>query len=147
MVAAGVDASRPTMSPQRLDRLISTTGTELPRISVVEGRGSDLNRAVERLDLEAIVAKRKGDPYAPSTVWLKVKNRALAAAGRGESSTLIRAEASVRHVPPRCLVSSGDFLTPLPRQHLLLRSQPRIWKARLGPARRTTDCGRGPSYI
>ena len=85
------------MCAQRLDRLIPTTGTELSRISVVEGRGSDLNRAVERLDLEAIVAKRKGDPYAPSTVWLKVKNRAhTQTAGRGESSTLIRAEASVR---------------------------------------------------
>jgi ATP-dependent DNA ligase len=38
--------------------------------------GRDLFTAAERLDLEGIVAKRKADPYAPATVWYKVKNRA-----------------------------------------------------------------------
>jgi hypothetical protein len=42
----------------------------------VEGRGRVLFTATERLDLEGIVAKRKRDPYAPSTTWLKIKNRA-----------------------------------------------------------------------
>jgi hypothetical protein len=41
--------------------------------------------AAERLDLEGIVAKRKVDPYAPGTVWYKVKNRAYTEAeGRGD---------------------------------------------------------------
>jgi ATP-dependent DNA ligase len=48
----------------------------LSRLFAVEGRGRDLFGAAERLDLEGIVAKRKADPYAPSTVWYKVKNRA-----------------------------------------------------------------------
>jgi ATP-dependent DNA ligase len=51
----------------------------------VEGRGRDLFAAAERLDLEGIVAKLKADPYTPSTVWLKVKNRAYTQMeGRGE---------------------------------------------------------------
>jgi ATP-dependent DNA ligase len=51
----------------------------------VEGRGRDLFAAAERLDLEGIVAKRKVDPYAPNTVWFKVKNRAYTQAeGRWE---------------------------------------------------------------
>ena len=62
---------------QALGRLIPATSTVLSRIFAVEGRGRDLFRAVERLDLEGIVAKRKVDPYAASTTtWLKVKNRA-----------------------------------------------------------------------
>jgi bifunctional non-homologous end joining protein LigD len=70
---------------QQLERLIPATSTMLSRIFAVEGRGLDLFRAVERLDLEGIVAKRKADPYAPSTTWLKVKNRAYTQMeGRGE---------------------------------------------------------------
>ena len=57
----------------------------LSRVFAVEGRGRDLFAAAERLDLEGIVAKRKKDPYAPSTVWYKVKNRAYTQMqGRGE---------------------------------------------------------------
>jgi ATP-dependent DNA ligase len=42
---------------------------------------------VERLDLEGIVAKRKADPYAATTQWLKVKDRAYTQVeGRGEYS-------------------------------------------------------------
>lgn len=70
---------------QRLERLITATSTVLSRILAVEGRGRDLFSAVERLDLEGIVAKRKRDPYAPGTTWLKVKNRAYTQMeGRGE---------------------------------------------------------------
>ena len=32
--------------------------------------------AVERLDLEGIVAKRLRDPYTPDTVWRKIRNGA-----------------------------------------------------------------------
>jgi ATP-dependent DNA ligase len=45
-------------------------------VFAVEVRGRDLFAAAERLDLKGIVAKRKADPYAPSTVWYKIKNRA-----------------------------------------------------------------------
>jgi ATP-dependent DNA ligase len=45
-------------------------------VFAVEERGRDLLTAAERLDLEGIVAKRKADPYVPTTVWYKVKNQA-----------------------------------------------------------------------
>ncbi len=52
---------------------------------------------MERLDLEGIVAKRKADLYAPSTTWLKVKNRAYTPTeGRGE---LFQPERSPRRRP------------------------------------------------
>jgi hypothetical protein len=57
-----------------LQRVIPATSTVLSRVFAVEGRGRDLFAAAERLALEGIVAKRKVDPYAPSTVWYKVKN-------------------------------------------------------------------------
>lgn len=47
--------------------------------------GWDLFDAVQRIDLEGIVAKRKKDPYAPSTVWFKVRNPGYGQAeGRGD---------------------------------------------------------------
>ena len=42
----------------------------------VRGRGRDLFAAVERLDLEGVIAKRLVDPYTPDTVWRKIRNRA-----------------------------------------------------------------------
>ena len=48
----------------------------LSRVFAVESRALNLFAAAERLDLEGIVANRKADPYAPSTVWYKIKNRA-----------------------------------------------------------------------
>jgi hypothetical protein len=42
----------------------------------VRGRGRVLFRAVERLDLEGIVAKRVADPYMPDTVWRNIRNGA-----------------------------------------------------------------------
>jgi ATP-dependent DNA ligase len=51
----------------------------------VEEHGRELLEAVQRLDLEGIVAKRRADPYSPKTVWYKVKNPAYTqAAGRGD---------------------------------------------------------------
>ena len=41
--------------------------------------------AVERLDLEGILAKRLRDPYAPEVEWRKIKNGAYTQIeGRGE---------------------------------------------------------------
>jgi hypothetical protein len=40
-------------------------------VSSREGR--DLFTAVQRLDLAGIIAKRLADPYAPDTVWRKVR--------------------------------------------------------------------------
>jgi bifunctional non-homologous end joining protein LigD len=70
---------------RHLERLVPATSTVLSRLFAMEERGRDLFAAVERLDLEGIVAKRKRDPYAPTTTWLKVKNRAYTQMeGRGE---------------------------------------------------------------
>ena len=49
------------------------------------GAGRDLFDAAQRLDLGAIVAKRKVDPYAAGVTWHKIKNRAYTQMeGRGE---------------------------------------------------------------
>jgi ATP-dependent DNA ligase len=56
--------------------VIWATSKVLSPVLSIEERGRDLFRAAEQLDLEGIVAKRKADPYAPATVWYKVKNRA-----------------------------------------------------------------------
>jgi ATP-dependent DNA ligase len=42
----------------------------------VRGRRRDLQAAVERLELEGIVAKRLRDPYSPDVEWRKIKNDA-----------------------------------------------------------------------
>jgi bifunctional non-homologous end joining protein LigD len=51
------------------------TTTVFSQVFSVEERGRDLFDAVERLDLEGIVAKRKRDAYKPETVWYKIKCR------------------------------------------------------------------------
>ncbi len=57
----------------------------LSQVFSIEERGHDLFDAVQRLDLEGIVAKRKADPYRPQTTWYKIKNRAYTQMeGRGE---------------------------------------------------------------
>jgi bifunctional non-homologous end joining protein LigD len=74
-----------TRRRRALERVIPATSTVLSRVFAVEGRGRDLFGAAERLDLEGIVAKRRADPYAPTTTWYKVKNRAYTQMeGRGE---------------------------------------------------------------
>jgi hypothetical protein len=55
--------------------LVPATTTVVSRVFSIEERGRDLFDAVERLDLEGIVAKRKGDAYRPGTVWYKIKSR------------------------------------------------------------------------
>jgi ATP-dependent DNA ligase len=57
----------------------------LSQVFTVQGRGRDLLAAVERLDLEGIVAKRLRDPYAPDVEWRKIRNGAYTQMdGRGE---------------------------------------------------------------
>ena len=50
--------------------------TDLVALDGIAGDGTALYRAVCRLDLEGIVAKRLADPYQPGTRWFKVLNRA-----------------------------------------------------------------------
>jgi ATP-dependent DNA ligase len=47
----------------------------LSQVFSIEERGRDLFYAAQRLDLEGIVAKRKGDPYRSGAVWYKIKSR------------------------------------------------------------------------
>jgi ATP-dependent DNA ligase len=64
-----------TRRKQFLTRLIPDTTTVLSQVFTIAERGRDLFAAVERLDLEGIVAKGKTDPYRPETVWYKIKSR------------------------------------------------------------------------
>jgi bifunctional non-homologous end joining protein LigD len=64
-----------TRRKQFLTRLILATTPVLSQVFTIAERGRDLFAAVERLDLEGIVAKRKADPYRPKTVWYKIKSR------------------------------------------------------------------------
>jgi ATP-dependent DNA ligase len=64
-----------TRRKQFLSKLIPATTTVLSQVFSIEERGRDMFAAVQRLDLEGIVAKRKADPYRPETVWYKIKSR------------------------------------------------------------------------
>jgi hypothetical protein len=73
------DHPRGSLRPEAdwtLSRLIKKTSTVLSPVFSVRGRGRDLFAAVERLDLEGIVAKWVAGPYTPDTVWRKVRNGA-----------------------------------------------------------------------
>ena len=59
-----------------LSRLVKRTTTVLSPVYGVRSRGLDLFSAVERLDLEVIVAKGLADPYTSDTVWRKIRNGA-----------------------------------------------------------------------
>jgi bifunctional non-homologous end joining protein LigD len=59
-----------------LQRVVQATSTALSQVFTMEGRGCDMLRAAERLDLEGIVAKRKPDPYGPDAVWYTIRNQA-----------------------------------------------------------------------
>ena len=76
----------PLMRRKRiLQLMVQATSTALSQVFTLEGRGCDMLRAAERLDLEGIVAKRKTDPYGPDTVWYKIRNQAYTQAeGRRE---------------------------------------------------------------
>jgi bifunctional non-homologous end joining protein LigD len=57
-----------------LTGLVPATTTVVSQVFSVEERGRDLFDAVQRLDLEGIVAKRKADPYAAGVTWYKIKS-------------------------------------------------------------------------
>jgi|SRR5689334_16294947 len=59
-----------------LGKLVKRTTTVLSPVFGVRGRGRDLFAAVERLDLEGMVAKRLVDRYTSDTVWPKIMNDA-----------------------------------------------------------------------
>jgi ATP-dependent DNA ligase len=59
-----------------LGKLVKRTTTVLSPVFGVRGRGRDLFAAVERLDLEGMVAKRLVDRYTSDTVWRKIMNDA-----------------------------------------------------------------------
>ena len=70
---------------QRLAKLVPAPTEALSRVLVVPEAGRELFEAVQRLDLEGIVAKRKADPYTPDVTWYKIKNRMYSQIeGRGE---------------------------------------------------------------
>jgi bifunctional non-homologous end joining protein LigD len=60
----------------RLERVLKWQVGPILRILTVEKRGRELFEAVQRLDLEGIIAKRKADPYGPDTIWYKIRNPA-----------------------------------------------------------------------
>ncbi|HEX3233408.1 MAG TPA: hypothetical protein VHR41_04390 [Gemmatimonadales bacterium] len=72
----GRDLSRQslTIRKRRLAELIPESTQTMSRVLTVDGDGRGLFEAVERLDLEGIVAKRKADFYGPRTVWYTLKN-------------------------------------------------------------------------
>jgi bifunctional non-homologous end joining protein LigD len=70
---------------RRLERLVPSVSAALSRVMVVPKDGEALFEAVQRVDLEGIVAKRKADPYGPEATWYKVRNPAYTqAVGRWE---------------------------------------------------------------
>jgi bifunctional non-homologous end joining protein LigD len=65
-----------TRRKRALMGVVPATTTVISQVFSIEERGRDLFDAVQRLDLEGIVAKRRTDPYAAYTTWYKIKNRA-----------------------------------------------------------------------
>ena len=57
-----------------LGELLPKDTGPLYKILTLEEDGRALFSAIRKMDLEGIVAKRKGDPYGPATTWYKVKN-------------------------------------------------------------------------
>jgi ATP-dependent DNA ligase len=69
----------------RLGRVLPEDGPTVFKVLTVEECGIELFQAVQQLDFEGIIAKRKADPYGPKTAWYKIKNPAYTQAeGRGE---------------------------------------------------------------
>ncbi len=74
-----------TRRKRALMGLIPATTTVVSKVFSIEERGRDLFDAVQRLDLEGIVAKRKTDAYVTGVTWYKIKNGAYSQLeGRGD---------------------------------------------------------------
>jgi ATP-dependent DNA ligase len=83
----GRDLSRHSLTVRKrgLEDLIPESNPTVSRMLSVDGNGRELFEAVQRLDLEGIIAKRKADTYSSYAVWYKVKNPTYTQAeGRGE---------------------------------------------------------------
>jgi hypothetical protein len=57
---------------------VPSPSNALPNALSLQQAGASLEQvgAVERIDLEGVVAKRLLDPYAPGTEWRKIRNPA-----------------------------------------------------------------------
>lgn len=60
---------------RQLTELLPADTGPLYKILTLEEYGRALFGAIRKMDLEGIVAKRKTDPYDPSTTWYKIKNQ------------------------------------------------------------------------
>lgn len=68
-----------------LGELLPQDTGPLYKILTLEEHGRALFSAIKKMDLEGIVAKRRADPYAPDTEWLKIKNPGYSQGeGRGD---------------------------------------------------------------
>jgi bifunctional non-homologous end joining protein LigD len=62
----------------RLTALLPADTGPLYKILTLEEHGRALFKAITKMDLEGIVAKRKSDPYGSATTWYKIENLAYA---------------------------------------------------------------------
>ena len=61
---------------RRLAELLPADTGPLYKVFTLEEHGRALFAAARRMDLEGIVAKRGRDPYAPETLWYRIRNPA-----------------------------------------------------------------------
>jgi bifunctional non-homologous end joining protein LigD len=80
---------------QRLTDLLPADTGPLYKILTLVEHGRALFGAIKKVDLEGIVAKRKGDPYGPSTTWYKIRNHAYTR-GEGQAELFRRRERARR---------------------------------------------------
>jgi ATP dependent DNA ligase domain len=119
-----------------LATVIPTPGAQVFRVFTVDERGRDLFEAVQRTDFEGIVAKRRVDPYAPGTVWCKVKNpRYTQAPGRGD--LFVRPHSQMHNGPqrlsrpaPRCSIARRPVKAVRPPGRHTERSSGSLRRAR-----------------
>jgi bifunctional non-homologous end joining protein LigD len=76
---------------QRLTELLPADTGPLYKILTLDEHGRALFSAITKMDLEGIVAKRKGDPYGSATTWYKIKNPGYSRSD-GRSDVLRRRE-------------------------------------------------------
>jgi bifunctional non-homologous end joining protein LigD len=57
-----------------LARLLPQDTGPLYKILAIEEHGRALFGAIRKMDMEGVVAKRKGDPYRSQTTWYKIRN-------------------------------------------------------------------------
>ncbi|MBA3258527.1 MAG: hypothetical protein H0T68_03545 [Gemmatimonadales bacterium] len=63
---------------RHLAELLPADTGPLYKILTLDEYGRALFEATRKMDLEGIVAKRKGDPYGPPTIWYSIRNPAYA---------------------------------------------------------------------